>query len=75
MQKFRKILILLFATAILFTLVSCKKECKNHFDTSGDGLCEECGKAADKKQDDTQKVSLTIAEGASSNISLYAAQI
>ena len=69
MKAIRNILILLLTLTMVFVLASCKKECKNHFDTNGDGLCEECGKKAEKKKGDKEEkeekeptVSVTVAE-------------
>ena len=48
----RTFLLIILTLSITLCLFSCKtkEECKNHFDTNGDGLCEECGEKAEKKQ-------------------------
>ena len=57
MKKILKSFILALVTlALAFSLFACKtkEECKNHKDTNGDGLCEECGEKAEKQKDDKE---------------------
>ena len=62
----KKLLVFILAITLLFTFASCKQEkCKNHADTSGDGICEECGKAAEAKPSDKPEgegAALTLTE-------------
>ena len=62
-NKMKKVLLLLIALSLTLCLFACKGEdkCQNHFDTNGDGLCEECNKAADPKEE-PKKESLTLIE-------------
>ena len=57
----KKILLMIIALALTVCLFACGgggDTCKNHADTNGDGLCEECGKAAEPSQNTESDITL-----------------
>ena len=57
MKALKKVLLLLIALSLTVCMFACKAkdECKNHKDTNGDGLCEECGEKVSNKKDDEEE--------------------
>ena len=49
MKKTGLLALVLMLIAALFLFTACASPCENHGDTDGDGLCELCGKEAEKK--------------------------
>ena len=61
MKALKKVLLLLIALSLTVCMFACKAkdECKNHKDTNGDGLCEECGEKVSNKKDDEEEKATT----------------
>ena len=66
-NAFTHIFLLLITLLLAFSLFSCRKKeepaCPEHLDTTGDGLCEMCGAAAETKLDTSDTDIVLIEDG------------
>jgi len=61
MKNIRKFVLVFLAFSLCFTLFACGgAKCENHFDTTGDGLCELCGKEAEYKMPEAKDLALIV---------------